>query len=317
MILTIIERMVSVLFCIMFLLICPCSGFLHSTKLSGSRTNAIPSYQTNNDDSSAPSSSKYFIPAEQIDALKESVDLVSAIESYDLPHFKRTGDNRATCLCPFHDDTNPSMSIDGTRGIFKCFSCGEGGNIFTFVREYSKLEGEDMGFYKAVKLVNEKYATGFSLHLADGNSYGKSPKNIEEYKIQQALKQRILQANLAAAAFFEENLISLPSAGPARSHLRARGMNPNTVRAFAMGFAPDSYFKRNISYDPKTWGKGSLVNHLKDKNFTAQEIFDAGLATRVKSKNKKQPTATGKGDTNATGTFSSSILPQVLDYMNR
>jgi DNA primase len=248
----------------------------------------VRNYQAKHDVSSAESS-KYFIPSEQIDALKESVDLVSVIESYDLPKFKRTGDNRATCVCPFHDDTNPSLSIDGNRGIFKCFSCGVGGNVYSFLREYSKLEGEDIGFYKAVKLVNEKYANGFSLNLAN-TAYGKSPKNMEEYKMEQAKKQRILQANLIAAAFFEENL-SLPGAGQARSHLRKRGINPNTVRAFSVGFAPECYFQRNISYDTTTWGKGSLVNHLKDKNFTAQEIFDAGLATRIKGKNNKNKQA--------------------------
>ena len=178
--------------------------------------------------------SKYFIPPEQIEQLQQSVDLVSVIESYQLPQFKRTGVDRATCICPFHDDTNPSMSIDGNRGIFKCFSCGAGGNVFNFVREYSKLlgESEELSFYQTVKLVNDKYADGVSLNLAKQG--GKAYVNAEAKRIEKAKKKRILQANLAAAAFFEECLISLPTAGSARSHLRNRGMGPNTVRAFAM-----------------------------------------------------------------------------------
>lgn len=229
----------------------------------------------------------YFIPTDQIDKLKQSVDLVSVIESYNLPKFRSNGD-RATCICPFHDDNNPSLSIDGTRGIYKCFSCGAGGNVYNFVREYSKLEGEEMSFYRAVKLVNDRYANGFSLNLAD-TSFRKSTKSMEAYKIQEAKKQRIFLANFAAAGFFEESLVSLREAGAARSHLRARGMNPNTVRAFAVGFAPDCYFQRK-SYGPKGWGEGSLVNYLKHMNFTAQEIFDAGLATRTKAKTKQQTT---------------------------
>lgn len=242
--------------------------------------------------------SKYFIPPEQIEQLQQSVDLVSVIESYQLPQFKRTGVDRATCLCPFHDDTNPSMSIDGNRGIFKCFSCGAGGNVFTFVREYSKLlgESEELSFYQTVKLVNDKYADGVALNLAKQG--GKAYVNAEAKRIEKAKKKRILQANLAAAAFFEECLISLPTAGSARSHLRNRGMGPNTVRAFAMGFAPDVYFGPNKS-GYNNWGKGSLVEHLKDKGFTPQEILDAGLATRInkkKQKSTKQETNTTKTD---------------------
>jgi hypothetical protein len=253
--------------------------------------------QTSANTDSQASSSKYFIPKEQLEQLQDSVDLVSVIESYGLPQFKRSGESRATCLCPFHDDRNPSLSIDGTRGIFKCFSCGAGGNVFTFIREYSKIEGDEMSFYQAVKLVNDKFSNGVSLDLLSGYN-GKSSQSREESDMLAARRARITQANLAAAGFFESCLVSLPGAGAARSHLRSRGLAPQTVRAFALGFAPESYFAgKQTGY--RKWGDGSLVNHLKDKEFTATEIVDAGLAVRTK---KGRQTTDPANEKNITGT---------------
>lgn len=237
---------------------------------------------------------KFFIPNEQLEELRDDVDIVAVIESYGLSQFKRSGDNRATCICPFHDDRNPSLSIDGTRGIFKCFSCGAGGNVFNFVREYSKLEGEEISFYKTVKFVNDNFSNGFKLPLFDGYS-GTSTFSQEAA----AKRERILQANLAAAAFFEKSLVSAPTAGLARSHLRSRGLSAQTVRSFAIGFAPDSYFNAEQSGPSRRWGEGSLVDHLREKNFTAAEIVDAGLA--ILTKKRRQPKEYATNSTNTTG----------------
>lgn len=97
------------------------------------------------------------IPPEQLELIKESADIVSVVESYGLSGFRRHGDNRATAICPFHDDHNPSMSIDGQRGMYKCFACGAGGDVFNFVREYSALQSEPMTFYQAVRHVAQEF----------------------------------------------------------------------------------------------------------------------------------------------------------------
>lgn len=99
----------------------------------------------------------YRIPPEQLEMIKESADIVSVIESYGLPGFRRHGTNRAQAICPFHDDHRPSMSIDGQRGIYKCFACGAGGDVFNFVREYSALKSEPMTFYQAVRHVAQEF----------------------------------------------------------------------------------------------------------------------------------------------------------------
>ncbi|KAL3933272.1 MAG: hypothetical protein SGBAC_010474 [Bacillariaceae sp.] len=179
------------------------------------------------------------------------------------------------------------MSIDGSRGIYKCFSCGAGGNVYNFVQECAKLDGEEISFPRAVQIIKENFApagAGPSIDFSVKNS-----RDSEYYRAQQAKKERLAQANLAAAAYFEKSLVSVAGAGKARAYLRGRKLNPKTIRAFSIGYAPDCYFQRKEG-GPRSWGEGSLVNYLKGQNFTAQEIVDAGLATKTKAKGKQQKT---------------------------
>ena len=82
-----------------------------------------------------------------IDQIRERVDIVSLISSY-IPVTKK-GRNYVA-ICPFHDDTNPSMSISQEKQIYKCFVCGNSGNVFKFVMDY-----EHVSFVEAVKIVGE------------------------------------------------------------------------------------------------------------------------------------------------------------------
>ena len=226
--------------------------------------------------------SAYRIQPDQLEQLKESVDIVSAIESFGLPRFRRSGEHRATAICPFHDDKNPSLSIDGKRKMYKCFSCGAGGDIFQFVREYNKVsQGDELSYYQAVRLVNEQFANDSPLPLLDGSGGEASFMNSEEMKLLAAEKERLLLCNAAAAAYYANCLIS-PQGGSARSHISSRGLTASTVRTFAIGFAPDAYFGAKQSSTPREWGEGSLVHHLRDRGFSAQEIRDAGLAIPTK-----------------------------------
>lgn len=219
--------------------------------------------------------SSYFTP-EQISELKESVSIIDVIESYDLPKFQRRGDRSAVAICPFHDDRNPSMNIDDKRMLYKCFSCGAGGDVFNFVREYSALQGEQTSYYQAIRHVAQTFSDG---NAQLGLRKGQSRMSDDDRKALDFKKQRLRLINGAAAAYFGESLISFPAAGQARTHLRTRGLTPSTVRAFALGYAPDCYFgvKGN-----KIWGQGSLVFYLKDLGFTPDEIIESGLATQTK-----------------------------------
>jgi hypothetical protein len=244
---------------------------------------------------------KNFIPPDQLDQLLDTVDIVALIESYGLPGFQRTSAEKATCICPFHDDHNPSLQINGEWGIYKCFSCGAGGNALKFVREYSEKSSKPLTFVDAVRVLDKCAKTmpmvgGVTRRIGSSNNNGNSTsqgkkKSLRRQKVVGSTpRERILYANLFAAAYFEESLFGLPSAGSARTHLRSRGVHPTTVKAFAVGFAPESYFLGGTAttrQGPKFWGDGSLVYRLRDEGFTPQEIIDAGLAT-VTRKGKEQ-----------------------------
>ena len=85
----------------------------------------------------------YLLTEEKINEIRSSVDIVEVIGEY----IPLTGKGKNFfCVCPFHDDHSPSMSISKDRQIYKCFSCGAGGNVFTFVKNY-----ENISFIEAVK----------------------------------------------------------------------------------------------------------------------------------------------------------------------
>ena len=90
-----------------------------------------------------------FMSNEQVNDIRAKADIVSIVGSY-IPLTQR-GKNYV-CVCPFHDDHSPSMSVSSEKQIYKCFSCGATGNVFTFVSEY-----ENVSFIEAVAIVANKF----------------------------------------------------------------------------------------------------------------------------------------------------------------
>ena len=228
-----------------------------------------------------------------IQEIKNSVDIVSLIESYNLDKFQRKGANGAVALCPFHDDRNPSLSIDGSRQIYKCFACGEGGDIFRFVQEYNRVNGREIGFGEAVKeistgikFVNGSHSSTVRHFMRTSNKTSSSRSSKGPLSNQEKEEcERIYLANAAAATFFADFLLHT-SAGGARAHLLGRGLKPHVATTFGIGYAPDAYFgKQN-----RGWGKGSLVEHLQGLGFNATEIVSAGLATEVQKRDSEKMT---------------------------
>eukprot|EP00557_Chaetoceros_sp_GSL56_P011568 CAMPEP_0176487182 /NCGR_PEP_ID=MMETSP0200_2-20121128/5981_1 /TAXON_ID=947934 /ORGANISM="Chaetoceros sp., Strain GSL56" /LENGTH=1054 /DNA_ID=CAMNT_0017883965 /DNA_START=172 /DNA_END=3336 /DNA_ORIENTATION=+ len=122
-----------------------------------------------------------------------------------------------------------------------------------------------------------------------------SPEKMKKLREQNHKKERILLANSVAAEFYARTLITNPAAGCCRSYLYQRGITPAMVRTFALGFAPDAYYGyNNTKVNKNTWGNGSLVERLKELNFTTQEILDAGLATVTsRARSRLQMSTTG------------------------
>ena len=270
------------------------------------------SLSTPNDDDSLSSPKKgKSLSTEKIKSIKESVSIVSVVESYGLSKFRRKGPTSATAVCPFHDDTNPSLSIDDNRRMFKCFSCGAGGDVFKFVRDYSDLQGESMSFFQSVQRVVKEHCDP-SVAIDIDSYYSGPSMSQEERKALEAKKSRMLFCNAVAADYFAKSLVSVAHAAPARAYLRQRGLLPRTVQRFALGFAPDTFFQRRV---PR--GEGSLVSHLKAAGFTREEIIESGLAKPM----KKPTIAVGETDTDGVkdgfddllDTFRGRIIVPIFD----
>ena len=151
------------------------------------------------------------IDPKSIERLKAQTDIVDVVGHY-LP-LKKSGAN-FVCVCPFHDDKNPSMSVSPTRGIFHCFSCKAGGDAIKFVMDYEKLS-----YPEAV----EKIAglQNFTLNYVRGGEPAKENKHILEN----------------ANAFYRSLLYKTPAAV---EYLYSRGITDELIDKFELGFAPSS-----------------------------------------------------------------------------
>ena len=153
------------------------------------------------------------IKEESIERLLSIVDIVEVVERY-VP-LKRSGRN-SVGICPFHDDRNPSMSVNSQMGIFHCFSCKAGGNAIKFIMEYEKIS-----YPEAI----EKLAAsvGFTLEY-ENNHFGETKK--ESKKILELLNgyyQNLLYSNQEAL-----------------NYLYSRGITDELIRKFGIGWAPAS-----------------------------------------------------------------------------
>jgi len=155
------------------------------------------------------------IPESQIQAIADKLNIADIVGEY--VSLKSQG-GRLWGLCPFHGEKTPSFSVAPDKGLFYCFGCQKGGNLFTFVMEMEKLT-----FMEAAKFLAEK--AGVSLVLGDDNR--------EELK-RDALKE--LHDRVAGSLHYI--LRERPEAAEARRYLQARGLTMETLEAFKIGYAP-------------------------------------------------------------------------------
>ena len=117
----------------------------------------------------------YLLSEEKINEIRSSVDIVEVIGEY----IPLTGKGKNFfCVCPFHDDHSPSMSISKDRQIYKCFSCGAGGNVFTFVKNY-----ENISFIEAVKKMEVKARIFLDINTKEIKKNDKYQKYYDMYDI--------------------------------------------------------------------------------------------------------------------------------------
>ena len=196
-----------------------------------------------------------------IDDLKDRADLVRIIEPY--APLKKKGANWMAC-CPFHQEKTPSFSVNPSKGFYKCFGCGKGGNAFTFL-----MEIEGLNFPEAVHRVAEMHGIPLPEPVDDGQ-YKQARKRKEEKK---QLADRVIDLNKIALEFWEAELEGKSAkAKAARDYLEKRGISDEIQKKFRIGFAPDSW--------------DSLLNHLKEKVPDEKLIEQSGLVSVNEEKDR-------------------------------
>lgn len=182
-----------------------------------------------------------FLSQEKIAEIRDSVDIVDIISNY--VSLVPKGKNYFG-VCPFHDDNNPSMSVNRDKKIYKCFSCGATGTVFKFVMDY-----ENISFIEAVKKVGE--SAGINVNLGKIEKQPQTNTKLHEiYDL--SLKFYINNINTAAGK-------------EAKDYLHNRGITDEIIKEFQIGLALNNKDK---------------LSHLLLKKFDEKEVMKSGLINK-------------------------------------
>ncbi len=181
---------------------------------------------------------------EIIQKIKEENDIVDIVS--EVVTLKKTGKNYLG-RCPFHNEKTPSFTVSSEKQIYKCFGCGEAGNVISFV-----MKTRNMAFPEAVKLLGEKVG----IVVDDADSPGKSSAANEKFK-------RMYNINIQAARYFYTNLKRFKAP---YEYLKGRGITDETIKKFGIGFALDNW--------------QGIRSYLKQRGFSEEEILELGLTTK-------------------------------------
>ncbi len=187
------------------------------------------------------------IKQEDIEAVRERTDIVKLVGQYLT--LKKTGHDSLSGLCPFHQEKTPSFSVSPGKQVYYCFGCGKGGDAIGFLREL-----ETLGFTEAVERLAQQ--AGITLRYE-----GDSPAE------RRAAARRIalIKANEEAARLYTKMLAEGAEAEEARAYVAGRGILPDSVERFGIGYAPThpDYLLKRMT-----------------REFSPEILLEAGLATR-------------------------------------
>jgi DNA primase len=189
--------------------------------------------------------------------VKQQVEIVRIVGEY--LKLRKTGAQNYTGLCPFHKEKTGSFSVNATHGYYYCFGCHEKGDVFNFVM---KMEG--LSFPEAVRAVATK--AGIPLPKREFNS----PEDARDA----GLRRQLIDLHEAATQYFEAQLRS-PEAARAREYLTGRGVSPETIKGFRIGYAPDDFNQMRDALRPHFSEEAMRASGL----FSSKEKSDDGLPT--------------------------------------
>lgn len=177
-----------------------------------------------------------------IEAVRRQCDILDIVGDY--VSLKKAGSNYKA-LCPFHKEKTPSFTVSPEKGVFYCFGCGAGGDAIQFLRNYEKID-----FMDAVKRIAVRYGIEIEARERSGEKVA-------------SLREKLLLANADAAHYFHKLLIDSDEAQAARSYLKGRGVKPQTIDKFNIGFAG------------RAWE--GLLREMEGKGYDAALLAQAGL----------------------------------------
>lgn len=185
------------------------------------------------------------IPEETIDRIKSNTNIVDVVSQY--VQLKKRGKNYFG-YCPFHDERTPSFSVTEEKQIFHCFSCGKGGNVFTFL-----MEIDGVPFAEAVKKTAELgNMEDVDIQLPQENA---SPA--------QGKKDELKKAHEEAAAFYHQILMNTLIGEAALAYLYNRGFTEETLQEFQIGYSPPD--------------RTATHQMLKARGFSEQILQETGI----------------------------------------
>ncbi len=179
-----------------------------------------------------------------IDRVREATDLVELVS--EVTKVKKSG-RSVMAVCPFHEEKTPSMSVDRARGLYHCFGCGEGGDVFSFVQKTQSVDFRD-----ALEMLSRK--AGITL-VQDPDAARRRGR-----------REAAVEAIRQAVDVYHTRLKKSAEAGPARAYLRGRGYDVGLIDQWKMGFA-------GLDWD-------TLVKALRTSGVGDGAMLDGGLARR-------------------------------------
>ncbi|MPQ42229.1 DNA primase [Clostridium tarantellae] len=182
------------------------------------------------------------IPEDIIEKVKEQNDIVDVIS--EVVRLKRAGRNFSG-LCPFHNEKTPSFSVSQDKQIFKCFGCGEAGNVISFV-----MKNKNKNFIEAVEELADR--ANISLYY-----------NKKQLSANQRKKEIIYNINKQTARYFFANLHANYKA---KEYFLRRGITESILKSFGLGYAKD--------------GWQNTINYLRSQGVNDNLILEAGLAIK-------------------------------------
>ena len=182
------------------------------------------------------------ITDEDKEKVRQATDFVQLVaETVEL---RQRGQEFWGC-CPFHGEKSPSFKVNPNTGLWHCFGCGEGGDVFSYVQKRENLEFPDAIRYLADKA---------GIELSEERGGRRGPK-----------RNRLVECLAEAQSFYATMLMRGRGEGPdgARAYFASRGFGGDVCRRWGLGYAP---------------GRGALVRHLREKGFSPAEMIGADLA---------------------------------------